>query len=167
MTDLSCLTHPPADIYKVLLNNSPGNVIIKDSANKIVWCNKKALKMFNKKLTEIMGKTCVELWPDSAVVENEFESMDTDILNENISLNGYTGAHFMEWTDGKDHLIRVDKIPYRNKEGMVNGVVTFVIDMTESLEEHIMKYNSDIEYHEMRASLNSIISTLKQKENRS
>lgn len=163
MKNLECLQKPTADVYKVLLDNSPGKVVIKDTKDKIVWCNARALKMFGQnKLKDVIGHSPSEYWPADSNINGQFFKMDKEVMANGASK--LTTSQFMEWVDGKDHLIRIDKIPYRNSKGAVAGVVTFIIDMTEALETHILKYNSDIIYHELRAGLTNIISIIKNHE---
>jgi len=160
-----CLKKPEADVYRVLLANSPGAVVIKDGHDKILWCNDKALRWFKKDtVDEVKGHSPTKLWPiGSQENSRKFYDIDKDIME-----NGQSRLDITEIVeiDGKDHLLRIDKIQYRDSKGIVSGVVTFILDMTESLEMHILKYNSDIVYHELRAGLGNIIAILKNQEER-
>jgi len=163
MTEMKCLHEPTEDIYKVLLDNSLGKVIIKDTKDKILWCNARAVKMFDKQtVQDCIGRSPTDLWPVDSDVCHKFSEMDEEVINSGESKLGT--AKFVEWIDNKNQLIRVDKIPYRNSKGHIAGVVTFVMNMTSALEEHIDKYERDMVYHDLRSNLGNIISILKDKE---
>ena len=158
-SDVDCLKYPTSNLFKVMLDNAPGYVLVKDTKDTVLWCNNRTLELLNKSIDEVIGKTPVEIWPEITKMPTKFYELDKEVIEKESSKLGT--AEFMEWVDGKEHLIRVDKIPYRNRKGQIAGVVTFIIDMTEALEEHIMNYNHEIIYHELRAGLGNIISILR------
>ena len=151
------------DVYKILLQCSPGVVIIQNTHGEVTWCNSNALLKFKKSsMDDVIGHTAQDLWPigSQSTVQRLVNLDEWVIRNDKSKLGATEHAEI----DGKDHLFRIDKIPYRNNEGIVAGVITFIIDTTEALEQHILKYNSDLIYHELRSGLGNIISILKNQE---
>ena len=159
------------NIYEILLDNIYGHVIIKDIENKIIWVNNNAKKVLAKKgLRYVRGLDCKVIWQDDIEALERLNSMDEEVLSSGHSKMGVplvTKCDLFCDKEGKctddKALYRVDKIPYMNSAGEIQGVVTFLLDTTHALDYQIKKYIDDVTYHELRSKLGNIIKDIEVK----
>ena len=131
MFDITELKQIEEDLSKkqcelqTILDSVPALVFYKDRQNRMVRINKSFAEAMGMKKEEIEGKTCFELWPDKA---QEYWCDDKEVIDK-----GYPKIGIIEslMTAKGEKWIDTDKIPYKNEEGDIIGVIGFAIDITE------------------------------------
>lgn len=151
------LKNPVNNLYKVLLEYAPSMVFIKDSENRILWCNKKALLLLGKDIDEVENKHIGEFFPAEVakVEQHDKQVLETEEpMLDDISVINY---------NGKELLVRRDRIPYRDHVGNIKGVVVFVIDLQESVD-CLKSYQDWVMYQQFRDGIAKVIKKLKEQE---
>lgn len=128
----------------------------KDTKNNILRANSSAAKMIGKAINEIEGKSAWDLYPQEA---EQYYRDDMEVVN-----SGRPKLCIIELlTDasGNKKLMRTDKVPYRDENGNIRGVIVFSVDITarkkaEDALIEALKMKSDfisMVSHELRTPL--------------
>jgi PAS domain S-box-containing protein len=112
--------------HKAIIDHAPAMIWYKDTKNNFVRVNPAAARAFGMSVEEIEGKSAYDLVPDLA---EKYYQDDLDVIN---SGNPKLGIIEPMITAGGEHLwVQTDKIPLRNDQGSVTGILLFVVDITE------------------------------------
>ena len=112
--------------HKAIIDNAPAMVWYKDTKNNFIRVNPAAAKAFGLSVEEIEGKNAFDLFPDRG------ESYYNDDLEVITTGNPKTGiVEQMRTASGELLWVQTDTIPLKNEQGMVTGVLVFVVDITE------------------------------------
>jgi PAS domain S-box-containing protein len=111
---------------RVLLDHVPAMIWYKDAENRIVRVNKTAAEALGKKIVDLEGKSMYELYPDKAAQQH---ADDLEIMKSGKPKFGM--MELFQTASGESRWIQTDKIPYRNDEGRIIGVIVFAQDITE------------------------------------
>jgi PAS domain S-box-containing protein len=121
-------------LLEVILDSSPEIVYFKDGKDRLIEVNRMFTRAFGLTKFEIVGKTCEEVFPgeSNAVLTDDSAVIDTG----EAELNRMSE---IETTRGRIPVI-VDKVPYKDIDGKVVGLVGFVQDVGElkRAEEEIL-----------------------------
>ncbi len=111
-----------------ILDSVPAMIFYKDTENRIIQLNSLLARELGKPKEQIAGKRLEELLPRHA---GKYRSDDREVITTgkpkfNI-LEQLETVHGLRW-------VKTDKIPYRNDNGEIIGVIGFAIDITERRE---------------------------------
>ncbi|OFY68418.1 MAG: hypothetical protein A2265_03485 [Bacteroidetes bacterium RIFOXYA12_FULL_33_9] len=152
---------------QVIIDNIPALIYYKDTENRFVRANKAFADIMHVKKEELEGKSSFELFPKEQAElywKDDKEVIETGVGKTTIieQMNSAIGTRWME----------TDKIPYRNSNGEIVGVIGFSVDITdrklndEALKDAVEKANaankSKSEFlanmsHEIRTPMNAVI----------
>lgn len=121
---------------RVLFDLMPAMIWFKDTENVILRINQRAADAVGKSVEEIEGKSSVEIYPKEAA---SYYADDLEVIK--------SGAPKLEIIEtlqdptGKTLWVQTDKVPVRDKEGKVVGIVVMAQDISvrKEAEESIRK----------------------------
>lgn len=119
------------DESNLLLDSVPAEIYYKDLENRIMYINKSAADSLGKTSDEISGKSCWELFPEEA---DAYWADDLSVIN-----SGLPKISIIEpllTATGEKKWVQTDKIPCRDNNGELIGILCFVIDITENIIAH-------------------------------
>ncbi len=142
---------------QVILDSVPAGIWYKDSENRLVRVNKAAAVSISMKPEDIEGKEVCELFPKDA--EHYYKDDLEVIRSGKPKLNIIEGMQ-VPW--GEKKWVCTDKVPYRDEQGNVSGVIAFVSDITErkKAEAKLLDYQAKLK------SLASQLSVTEERERR-
>jgi len=110
---------------QIILDSVPALIFYKDKENRIMRANKAMAKVVGMSVKDIVQKSCFELFPDTA---GDYWSDDKDVIESGQpkygiieTMNTVAGVRWLQ----------TDKIPYRDRQGKIIGVIAFSVDITE------------------------------------
>ena len=118
---------------QTIIDSSPIMIFYKDRENRFIRVNKALAEAVGLPKQEIEGKTGLEIYPNQLP---DYWEDDKEVIASGIPKRGvirqFEMAGGMRW-------IQTDKIPYRDHEGRIIGVIGFGVDITErkQMEEEI------------------------------
>lgn len=111
---------------QTLLDLIPAMVWYKDAHNRILRTNRRAAESINKTVAEVEGQSTYDLYPDEA------EKYHQDDLEVIVSGRPKLGIVELYRTGpGEKRWVQTDKVPYRDVDGTVLGVLVFAQDITD------------------------------------
>ncbi len=110
---------------QTILDESPFLIFYKDKENRFVRVNRAMIEITGLRKEQIEGHSALEIFPG---IEETYGQDDLQIIN-----SGEAKLGFVEQIQTHDGLrwVRTDKIPHRNGQGEVIGVIGFSQDITE------------------------------------
>ncbi len=113
---------------QIILDSVPAIIFYKDKENRFIRINKALADATGLPKEKIEGKSCFEVYPGYAEKywEDDKEVMATGKPKRNI-------IEPLETTKGMI-LLQTDKIPYRDEEGNIVGIIGFSVDITKRKE---------------------------------
>ncbi|MGI0484781.1 EAL domain-containing protein [Pantanalinema rosaneae CENA516] len=141
--------HPQSEAFlRLLLDNLPISIFWKDRQSTYIGCNQHFARMVGIPAAEIQGKTDYDLpYPEAAV--ERFRQQDRQIIK-----SGQAKMNLLESTtlkNGKQLWLNVNKIPIRNSNQDIIGVMGTLEDITDRqhaefvLQQAEQKYRSIFE----------------------
>jgi len=125
LKDLQLILEAKGRELEIMLDSSPGMIFYKDKAQRYIRVNKKFVEIVGIPMNEVIGKTHAELFPDN---QGQVLDDDSEVIQKGASVLNRSGI--LETIEGRKSL-RVDKIPYKDKDGEVIGVIGFALDLTD------------------------------------
>ncbi|MFH1993195.1 MAG: ATP-binding protein [Pseudomonadota bacterium] len=125
LKDLQLILEAKGRELEIMLDSSPGMIFYKDKAQRYIRVNKKFVEIVGIPMNEVVGKTHAELFPDN---QGQVLDDDSEVIQKGASVLNRSGI--LETIEGRKSL-RVDKIPYKDKDGEVIGVIGFALDLTD------------------------------------
>lgn len=118
-------------LLRTLIDNLPINVYTKDLQRRKTLANRKEYEYsgFDRE-EDVLGKTDAELF--SEVSANETLAQDELILTKGQSIIGREEHHIKK--DGSDTWFLISKIPLKNEEGKITGLLGISYDISERKE---------------------------------
>ncbi|MBW2025184.1 MAG: PAS domain S-box protein, partial [Deltaproteobacteria bacterium] len=142
---------------ETILDSVPAMIFYKDKNNRIVLANKtfSDITGFSKK--DIEGKDCRELWPDQA---DDYWRDDKEVIS-----TGRPKRNIIEKleTSRGTRWIKTDKVPYRNADGTIIGVIGFALDITELKEAEMALKESEERFRAISESAQDAIVMINEK----
>ncbi len=118
------------NILRVLIDNLPDSIYIKDANARILTANQKYVRGTNTQdIKEVIGKNAIELFP---AYGQDYYRDDVLVLS-GASINQ---KHLKVLIDGEEHTIETTKIPLRNDHNHIVGLVGVGRDITT---QHIIE----------------------------
>lgn len=110
--------------YETIFNAAPLMIIYKDEYSRIIRINQYAADFFGHSINELEGSQ-----KDAEHIEykNKYYADDREVMRK-----GKPKLGIIEKTKGR--YFRTDKIPYRDNQGKIIGVVVFAQDITERVQ---------------------------------
>ena len=131
------------DLMNTICESLPDGVFVKDLKGRIIMTNNAGPQNIDKTVDEIIGKTANEyLSPDSA---NRIMKEDRDVIE---------GGQIMtfeatEVISGVERAYLTTKIPYRDAEGEIIGVVGLTRDVTEQRQVEVIRREHETRFREL------------------
>lgn len=126
---------------QVLLDLIPAMVWYKDPQNRIIRANRRAAESINKTVREIEGTSTYDLYPEEA---EKYHQDDLAVIASGKPKLGIVELY--ETSPGDKHWVQTDKVPYRDAQGNVVGVLVFAQDITERLQAEAALQESEHQY---------------------
>jgi PAS domain S-box-containing protein len=111
---------------RVLFDLMPAMIWFKDTENRILRVNKRVAEAAGKSLEAIEGKPSVEIYPQEAA---KFFVDDLQVIQSGAPKLGI--IEILRTPDGLERWVQTDKVPVRDKDGKVIGIVVMAQDITE------------------------------------
>jgi diguanylate cyclase (GGDEF)-like protein/PAS domain S-box-containing protein len=137
---------------QTILDTSPTMIFYKDRENKFIRVNKALAKETGLSRKEVEGKTGFEIYPAQATT---YWEDDKEIIASGKPKTGIVEP--METATGKKW-VQTDKIPYRDKEGRIIGIIGFSVDITDRRRAEEALRASEQRYREL--SINDDLTSL-------
>jgi PAS domain S-box-containing protein len=112
--------------HETIFNSVPALIWYKDDRNNIVRVNRRAAELAGLSPAQMEGRATRDLYPEEA--ESYFQD-DLAVMRSGQPKVGIVEP--IVGPDGAKRWVRTDKIPYRNAEGKVVGVIVFAVDLTD------------------------------------
>ena len=111
---------------QIILDAVPAMIWYKDTHNRILRANRAAAEALGLGRADIEGRSSYALQPDEAAqyYEEDLEVIHTGRAKLAVVEPFTTAA-------GEKRLMQADRIPYRDDEGTIIGVIVFAVDITE------------------------------------
>jgi PAS domain S-box-containing protein len=140
------------DELQMIMDSVPAIITYKDTESKIIRANKTMANSLKMPVKDIVGKTTEELFP-----REQAEKMRKDDQEVIVSgkpkrdiIQPYTTPDGIKW-------LTTDKIPYKDKEGKVTGVIGLSKDITVQRES---KEEVKQSYQRLKKTMDATIETM-------
>ena len=123
---------------QIMLDSSPSLIFYKDKNNRFVRVNKSFADVLGMHYRAIIGKTDFEIFPENA---EQHVSEDLEVIR-----TGEPKLNIIEHirTPKGKRWIKVDKIPYKDIDGNIIGIIGFALDITEHKKaEHELRESEE------------------------
>jgi PAS domain S-box-containing protein len=114
-------------LFETFMNNLPALAYMKDMAGRYLYCNDTCQSIYDKPLTEVIGKTDEEIWPGE--IARTIRSNDNKVMSDGKAIN--IVETFATGSEIQHHL--VSKFPiYKN--GLPSILAGVAIDITDRIK---------------------------------
>jgi PAS domain S-box-containing protein len=145
---------------QIIFDSMPGLVFFKDRNNVILRANRTLCDALGMSAEEVEGKPLSEIFPEQA---EDYWKDDLEVMESGAPKLGIQEP--MQTPEGTRWL-RTDKVPYRDADGEIVGVIGFSVDITELREaqRELEALNQELEAyahavsHDLRGPIAVIIS---------
>jgi len=110
---------------RVLFDLMPAMVWFKDTENRILRVNERVAQAIGKSVEEMEGKPSLEFYPREAA---KFYADDLEVIRSGLPKLGIVEK--IRGREGEEFWVRTDKVPYRDRNGKVIGIVVMAQDIT-------------------------------------
>jgi len=126
---------------EVIFHSAPLMIIYKDANNRVLRANRAAAQSMGLTVEEIEGRSVYDLCPSEAVA---YHQDDLEVIRTGNAKLGIVEPYRL--SSGEVRLVSTDKIPYRDQEGKIVGVVAFSTDITEKQRAEDAMRRSEVNY---------------------
>jgi PAS domain S-box-containing protein len=109
----------------VIFDSVPAMIFYKDRTNRHIRVNQAFVNAMGLSRGEIEGKTAFDLFPGQA---EDYWRDDKEVMSTGVPKTNITEP--LETPQGK-RWVRTDKLPYRDEDGDIIGIIGFAVDITE------------------------------------
>ncbi len=125
----------------ILLDNSPALIIYKDTNNNIIRVTESVALITGLPRDQIEGRHSSEIYPEMA---EKYYQDDLEVINSGVPRRGIVEP--MPLNDGTYRWLSTDKIPHRNEQGVIDGIVVFAVDITSTKNAELALLESERKY---------------------
>ncbi|MEO8078247.1 MAG: response regulator, partial [Acidobacteriota bacterium] len=111
---------------RVLFDLTPAMIWFKDTQNRILRINQRAADAAGLSVAAIEGQASADIYPEQAA---RFYADDLEVINSGVAKLGYVET--IHRPEGQELFVQTDKVPYRDQDGKVIGIVVMAHDVTE------------------------------------
>ncbi|MBE2281793.1 MAG: PAS domain S-box protein, partial [Ignavibacteriaceae bacterium] len=128
--------------YRQIFDSAPAFIFIKDNNNRFLKVNNTACTNLGIPKEMFEGRSTEDLFPEYAT---KFLSEDNEVINSGIPK--YSIIEELKTAFGNKIWIQTDKLPYRDSEGKITGVLVFAVNITQrkQVEDDLAKYREQLE----------------------
>ncbi len=128
---------------QVILDSMPSMVWYKDLSNRIVKVNKAVCETLGVDFADLEGKSVEELYPEES---EQYFLDDLEVINSGKPKLGI--VEIVRRGDGSVRWLHTDKMPYRDEDGVIQGIIAFCSDVTQlkSAEDELKAAQADLEH---------------------
>lgn len=159
---------------QVILDNAPALIFFKDTNNNIIRVTESVAKLSGIPRENIEGRHSSEVYPN---MSKKYMDDDMEVIRTGKPKIGIIET--LPSSGGKKIWLRTDKIPYRDENNIITGIIVFSIDITDlkNAEQNLIIKNQELTKsmqkaeesdqlktafiqnlsHEIRTPMNSII----------
>ena len=133
---------------QVILDNAPALIIFKDTNNNIIRVTESVAKLSGIPRNKIEGRHSSEVYPDMA---DKYWEDDLEVIRTGKSKIGIIET--LPSSDGKKIWLRTDKIPYRDENNLIKGIIVFSIEITDlkNAEQSLILKNKELTKSKLKA----------------
>ena len=151
------MLHRQQNEYQTIFDSVPAMIWYVDKDNTVLRANKLAAQTTGLGVEEIQGRSAYDLYPDEAAAYHQ----DTlEVFSSGTAKEGIIEPY--QIAAGEKRWVRTDKIPYRDDQGNIVGVIVFAVDITQEKKAQLL-VQEDRKILEMIAtgqSLETILNTI-------
>jgi two-component system cell cycle sensor histidine kinase/response regulator CckA len=129
---------------EVILHSAPAMIFYKDTENRILRANRAAADSLQLSVSEVEGKSSYELFPEHAA---QYHQDDLEVIHSGKPKLGIVEPY--RNAAGEMRWVRTDKIPYRDQDGRIIGVIVFAADITEQQHAEEALRRSEANYRSL------------------
>ncbi len=115
--------------HKSILDSVPAMIWYKDTENRILRANAYAAASVGKSIDEVEGKSVYDLYPEHA---QEYHDDDLEVIHSGRPKAGIIESYKSH--DNEIRWVRTNKVPLRDENGKIEGVIVVSVDITEFQE---------------------------------
>lgn len=123
--ELRKLTEAKSKELQIMLDSSPAMIFYKDAEHRYMRVNRAFSQTLGIPITKIIGKTFSELFPKG---EKLFLEDDLEVMRTGKPVLNTTGS--IETRKGRRQIL-TNKIPYKDINGKIIGIIGFAVDVTD------------------------------------
>lgn len=123
--ELQVLLEKQRTEHRIILDSIPALVFFKDKENRVIRVNRALAEAAGIPREKIEGRTCFDLWPNQAA---GYWADDLEVIRSGQPKRNIVER--METPQGT-RWVRTDKIPYKDEQGQICGVIGFAVDITD------------------------------------
>jgi two-component system, NtrC family, sensor kinase len=114
--------------YQTIFDSMPIMFWYKDTENRHIRVNRAAAELEGKHVDEIEGKSAHDIYTKEQA--DAYHKDDQEVIKANAPKLNIIEQHIVPAT-GETMWMQTGKVPYRDKEGNVIGIIVFAVDITE------------------------------------
>jgi PAS domain S-box-containing protein len=122
------LVHKQSE-QQMIFDAVPAMIWYKDTRNRILHVNQEAARSIGLPVEHIEGRFTEEFFPEDA---SKYHRDDLEVIATGRPKLGIIEDY--QGTLAGKRWVRTDKIPYRDTQGNITGVVVFAVDITERMQ---------------------------------
>ncbi len=132
---------------QVLFDLMPAMIWFKDTENNHLRVNQRVADTAGKTVAEIEGRPTVEIYPEEAA---KFYADDLEVIRSGTPKLGIMET--LRDRNGKEVWVQTDKVPVRDRDGKIIGIIVMAQDITErkraeeALRESEQRFSAAFEY---------------------
>jgi len=111
--------------HKAIIDNAPAMIWYKDTKNNFIRVNPAGAQVFGMTTEEIEGKNTCDLFPD---VAEKYYLDDLEVIHSGTQKLGIIEQ--MTTTSGEPLWVQTSKIPLKDEQGTISGILTLSVDIT-------------------------------------
>lgn len=126
-----------------VLDEVPALIFFKDVEGRLVRVNELFVNILGLKEEDVIGKTMNEI--SSPEHAESFDKGDRDIILAD--LPRYNSIELVTTNDGDELWFQIEKVPYKDNEGKIIGVIGFGVDITQQkqFEDALYAFSNELE----------------------
>jgi PAS domain S-box-containing protein len=113
--------------YEMIFHAVPVELRFKDTDNRFIRVNNAAAAADGYTVAELEGKSCWDLYPEELAAR--YYASDLEVIRTGTPKRQFVVPHAT--ASGTRRWVEVDKLPWRDRDGTISGVLVVAMDITE------------------------------------